>query len=210
MTVQELTDGLTQEYGSETTSYGAIQRLGSRSMGVGGLDTLAAYNQEFNQHYNQVSTEHQVIAVRAYIKGLHPDYLQYMILSENNLSNMSAARTAATTAMAKNDMVVLAKSNHDIQKARAINQRKPATESVSSAVDGYRDGNTHVNLSAIGEPDQEEGNASEAQLAAASSNRLSNRPERKEGFRLSNKQRTQLYNENRCFNCHKVGHIKDD
>jgi hypothetical protein len=126
------------------------------------------------------------------------------------MSSMSAARTAATTAMAKHDMVVLAKSNHEIQKARAIIQRKPATDSVSSAVDGYRDGNARVNLNAIGEPDHREGNAVEAQLAAASSNRFPSRPERKEGFRLSSKQRTQLYNENRCFNCYRVGHIKDD
>jgi hypothetical protein len=209
MTVQELADGLTQEYGSETTSYGAIQRLESLSMGVGGLDTLAAYNQQFNQYYNQVSTEHQVIATRAYVKGLLPEYLKYIVLSEDNLSNMSAARAAATRAMAKHDMVTLATSNHEIQKARATNQRKPATESISPAVDSYRDGNTRVNLNVMGEPDHGEGNAVEAQLAAASS-RFSSRPERKEGFRLSSKQRTQLYSENRCFNCHKVGHIKDD
>ena len=60
LTIQELADGLTQEYASETTSLAALQKLESLNMGTEGCNTIGAYNAMFHKYYNQCSLRTRV------------------------------------------------------------------------------------------------------------------------------------------------------
>ena len=83
LTVQELADGLTQEYGRETTSDEALQSLETLSMSSPGCSTLENYNSVYNRYYNKCSANAQPIAVRCYIKGLAPKYMKWVDMSDD-------------------------------------------------------------------------------------------------------------------------------
>jgi hypothetical protein len=236
LTVRELADGLTQEYGNETTSFAALQRLESLSMASPGCSTLPEYNAVFNRFYNQCTVADQLIANRCYIKGLHPKYLKWIVLSEEVYTNLAEAKAAATRAVAKHDMMQLNYANFDLQKGRAsVAQRlenkwfEDDSRKSSSQVGPARTWTTNdytgtkVNLNSFAvladldtpgeemEDTQSTADQREAQVAAiSSSSGHSSGSGKRKGIFLTEAQRNMLRNENRCFKCYKVGHIKSE
>lgn len=117
LTLEELANGLVQEYGSETTSAAALLKIESLSMNISeGCDTVAGYNSKFSQYYNLLSTRDQVSAVRSYIKGIAPRYLKYIMYGDTNFATLAEAKAAVTQAVAKHDQLELAYANHQQQK----------------------------------------------------------------------------------------------
>ena len=235
LTVQELADGLTQEYGSETISSAALQRLESLTMASSGCSTLAGYNAEFNSLYNHCSVSDQPIANRCYIKGLHSKYLKWLVLSEEVYSNLAEAKAAATRAVAKHDMMLLNYANFDLQKGRAAAVQKLQNSSLASddhsrsasATSTSQQYNRHwnknsytgtkVNLSAVtdpgtpdayGETDDDPDHSEEGKISVVSSTPSGSNSNGQETFPLTEAQQVMLRKDNRCFKCFKVGHIK--
>ena len=124
LTIEELADGLVQEYGSETTSAAALQKIESLAMGVSeGCDTVSSYNAKFSIYYNLLSVRDQISAVRSYIKGIAPRYLKYIMYGDTNFKTLAEAKAAVTQAVAKHDQLELAYANHQ-QHKKAGNRNK--------------------------------------------------------------------------------------
>jgi hypothetical protein len=234
LTVDELADGLTQEYGKETTSDEALQKLETLSMSSPGCSSLSEYNSTYNRYYNKCSANALPIAVRCYIKGLAPKYLKHVEMTDDIYTSLPAARAAATKAAAKYDMLQLSYVNHDLQSARASNRKEAnggtssGPSSSSAAVSNYKwtgenhqaGGNQNLNAFSVLAPadddddDREESNyihnagQGEAQVAAVSATGTRTAPPKQKGFKLTPEQRDLLRRERRCFKCHKVGHVK--
>jgi hypothetical protein len=229
LTVQELADGLTQEYGSETTSSAAVQRLEALSMVSLGCATLAGYNAEFNKLYNQCSVSDQPIATRCYIKGLLPKYMKWLVLSDDVYTNLAEAKAAATRAVAKHDMMLLNYANFDLQKGRSaaaqklqnsstLSSERSSSSTTSSQQNNKRWNNsgftgTKVSLSALvdsdspeqwGETDDDDTNdQQEGKVAIVSSVGQGNgsipNPNDQGTFPLTDAQQAMLRKGNRCF-----------
>lgn len=212
LTVQELADGLTVEYGSEMTSFNALVKLDTLSMAFGAFSTLSSYNSEFHKWYNQVAVQDQAIAIRNYVKGIHPSYLKHWDFSVK-LSTLGDAKTEATKAVAKHDMLQLSYQNYELQKNRAISNRtanngpQPTKPTPSISYTG------RVNLNVIeegkssadsGETGEAEGVEGRVAVVGVSSPPQNN--SKSQRFPLTDEQLEMLRSENRCFKCHKVGH----
>jgi hypothetical protein len=217
LNVQELADGLAQEYGSETTSFAALQKLEALTMASPGCSTLAGYNSEFNRWYNQCLKPEQPVAIRCYIQGLLPKYIKHLDMAGPSLyTTLSVARAAATAAVAKEEMIALSYNKFNAQKARggaptsqkqSFHSRPPST-STSTSYQG-----TAVDLRTIVDTESsesvpEEGEREEGQVAAIQTPRSNNNQSRTgRRYQLSDKERDLLSADRRCFNCYKVGHI---
>ena len=94
MTIDELADGLTQEYGSETTSAAALLKLESLSMASEECKTLQLYHSTFSKYYNLLNINDQVHAVRCYVKGIAPKYLKYMVYTDSSFKTLAEAKSA--------------------------------------------------------------------------------------------------------------------
>ena len=118
LTLEELADGLVQEYGSEITSAAALLKIESLSMNISeGCDTVAGYNAQFSELYNELlSPREQIAAIRSYIKGVAPRYLKYIVYNGTNFTTLAGAKAAVTDAVAKHDQLELAYANHQQQK----------------------------------------------------------------------------------------------
>jgi hypothetical protein len=230
LTVVELADGLTQEYGRETTSDEALQKLETLTMSSPGCSTLQEYNATYNRYYNKCSANTIPIAVRCYIKGLLPKYMKHIEMTDDIYTSLPAARAAATKAVAKYDMLQLSYINHDLQTARASSRRESnggTSSEHSSAVSlsNYKrstegtqiGGNQNLNAFSILAPpddddDRDESNRSadmgEAQVAAVAATATRAFSQKQTGLRLTPEHRDLLRRERRCFKCHKVGHLK--
>ena len=227
LSIQELADGLTQEYGSEITSKAALQKIESLTMGHRDCSSLTKYNTLFNKQYNLLNGDDQLYAVRAYQKGLAPA-LQKIIYSKNlSIHTLAEARAAATLAAAEYDAIELAYKQYNEQKSRSApdaEKHKKYTPSTATTSDSYQSHRGRgwenrdafkVNLGSISEPhhDTEEtsptlrGNDDrpEGQIAAV---RVAER-DRKE-IRLTPEETAMMREENRCFRCHKPNHRRRD
>ena len=231
LTVRELADGLTQEYGRETTSDEALQCLETLSMSSPGCSTLENYNSVYNRYYNKCSANAQPIAVRCYIKGLAPKYMKWVDMSDDIYTSLPKARAAATKAVAKYDMLQLSYANHDLQTARASARKEQnggtANGHASSVVPlsnvkrsngGNTGGMQNLNaFSILAPPDDDDDDREDstpkaapaaAQVAAVASTATRVVTPKQTGWRLTQEQRDLLQQERRCFKCHKVGHVK--
>ena len=212
LTVQELADGLTQEYGSETTSAAALQKLETLSMASPGCATLAGYNSEFNKLYNQCSQKDHSIAIRCYVKGLHPKYLKWMVMTEDIYNNLAEVKAAATRAVAKHEMMQLNYANFDLQKGRAAAAQKSKQFARPISGEGTTVNLNFVNESAggngVGEGENDTTPSAEGQVAAISSSHVASAGSggQRSGFQLTDEQRKMLIRERRCFKCHKRNH----
>jgi hypothetical protein len=141
LTVEELASGLSQEYGSETTSQAALQKLETLTMANEKCRTLQEYHCEFNKYYNLLNSRDQAHAVRCYIKGIAPKYLKYVVFSDTNFNSLAEAKAAVTLAAAKHDQLEIAYSNYQQQKGRSSN----APSHRSSNMGNRRQGNSNHN-----------------------------------------------------------------
>jgi hypothetical protein len=238
LTVEELADGLAQEYGSEVTSEAALQILESITMSSPGCSTLTEYNNAFNKQYNLCSTKDQPIAVRCYVKGLHPKYLELVLQAGERYSNLAEARAAATNAVTKYQQLQIARENHRIQ-TRASGVSSGTASTVKSATSGDygvkrtwdsdRFPGTKVNLNAFsvladsdnpgGAEDDDDDDVSPgstqdpptvARAAVMASPATSKYTPNTKKYQLTKEQVDMLRSENRCFKCHKPNHMKKD
>jgi hypothetical protein len=122
MTLKELADGLVQEYGSETTSQAALQKLETLSMANEGCQTLTEYHTVFSKYYNQLNAKDQQYAVRCYIKGIAPKYLKYVVFNDTNFNSLAEAKAAVSLAVAKHDQLELAYANFNQQRGKRDNK----------------------------------------------------------------------------------------
>jgi hypothetical protein len=235
LTLQELADGLAQEYGSEVTSEAALQALEGITMASPGCSTLQDYNKTFNQQYNLCSTKDQPIAVRCYIKGLHPKYLELVLQAGDRYSTLAEARAAATKAVAKYQQLQISKENFKAQ-TRAGSVPSVATSTVKFATagdygvkrwDSERYLGTKVNLntfSVLADSDEPGADNDDnvtlcstpdpspavAQAAVMSSSATSKPTGGPKKYQLTKEQVDMLRSENRCFKCYKPNHMKKD
>jgi len=237
LTVEELANGLAQEYGSEVTSEAALQTLESITMSSPGCSTLTEYNTAFNKQYNLCSTKDQPIAVRCYIKGLYPKYLELVLQAGDRYSTLAEARAAATKAVAKYQQLQIARENHRIQtRASAVpsgtaSTMKPATQGDYGGKrwDTERFPGTKVNLNAFSvladsdnpggadddddddspgsTPDPPPAVARAAVMSSPASSKPAASPKK---YQLTKEQVDMLRSENRCFKCYKPNHMKKD
>jgi hypothetical protein len=235
LTVEELANGLAQEYGSEVTSEAALQTLESITMSSPGCSTLTEYNTAFNKQYNLCSTKDQPIAVRCYIKGLYPKYLELVLQAGDRYSTLAEARAAATKAVAKYQQLQIARENHRIQtRASGVpsgtaSTIKPATPGDYGVKrwDSDRFPGTKVNLNAFSvladsdnpggaddDDDVSPGSTPDpptiAHAAVMSSSTTSKSTPNPKKFQLTKEQVEMLRSENRCFKCYKPNHMKKD
>jgi hypothetical protein len=250
LTVEELADGLSQEYGSETTSASALQKLETLSMASEGCSTISGYNTVFAKYYNLCSAKDQFYAARYYIKGILPKYVRH--LNKTEFDTLAEAKAAVTLAVAKCDHLELAYTNYQQQKARGSTQRQQhqrQSQSSSAISSNYtttsnnnhnnrrssrrrwETGNNnnndtfHVSLSSIRDysnddteniREEGENEENEGQVAAVSSVNMKGRYNNnnnnniRRGVRLTADQIQMLMKENRCFNCYRPGHRKDE
>jgi hypothetical protein len=168
MTLEELADGLVQEYGSETTSQAALQKLETLSMANDGCQTLSEYHAVFAKYYNQLNVRDQAYAVRCYIKGIAPKYLKYVVFSDTNFGTLAEAKAAVTLAVAKHDQLELAYANYNQQKGRRDTKtskqqyRKPSTgvNHHNSTNGSHNSNNNHDNNNSAKRMDSNNGNSS--------------------------------------------------
>jgi hypothetical protein len=191
-----------------------------------GCNTLTGYNSEFNKWYNQCSAQEQSTAIRCYIRGLLPKYIKHLEMSPGLYTSLATARAAATSAVAKEEMIALSFNNFNAQKARSfvsptqsINKnrqwssynRQPTSNIVTTtSINGQQ---PTVDLRSIAdtqssETEAEERHVEEEQVSVIQPARNnSNRSSSRSGYQLSNAEQQMLKNERRCFHCHKFGHI---
>jgi len=231
LTVQELADGLTQEYGSETTSDAALQRLKTLSMATKGCSTLQEYNASFNREYNKCSAKHQSIAVHQYVFGLHPEYLKLILQSGDGYATLAQAKAAATKAAAKRDQIIIAEQNFSLQSQNMSRfdssaGRWPPAKGTQRWDSEVQVGKVNLNaFSALAdmvspgedeETDHHSPGSPEGQVAALTyvgpvSSPASNKPPSAttlKRYQLSKEQVEMLRRENRCFRCYKANHMK--
>jgi hypothetical protein len=231
LTVEELADGLTQEYGRETTSDEALQKLETLTMESPGCSTIQGYNATYNSYYNRCSANVQPIAIRCYIKGIAHRYLKWVEMTDEVYTSLPKARAAVVNAVSKYDLLELNHRNHDLQAARASVRKESNGGSASdhsSAVsfsNNYRrstegnqvGGKQNLNaFSVLASPDDDDEDREEstrtdtnreAQVAAVST-ATRDFPPKQTGLRLTQEQRELLRRERRCYKCHKAGHIR--
>jgi hypothetical protein len=153
LSLEELANGLSQEYGSETTSQAALQKLESLTMANEKCSTLQEYNTEFSKYYNLLNTKDQTYAVRCYIKGIAPKYLKYVVFNDTNFNSLAEAKAAVTLAVAKHEQLEIAYANYQQQKGKSFNKtskmpsRKPSTgiNHHRNAADHHKSNNNHSN-----------------------------------------------------------------
>jgi hypothetical protein len=232
LTVEELADGLTQEYGRETTSDEALQKLETLTMESPGCSTIQGYNATYNSYYNRCSANVQPIAIRCYIKGIAHKYLKWVEMTDEVYTSLPKARAAVVNAVSKYDLLELNHRNHDLQAARASVRKESNGGSASdhsSAVsfsNNYRrstegnqvGGKQNLNaFSVLASPDDDDEDREEstrtdtnreAQVAAVSATATRDFPPKQTGLRLTQEQRELLRRERRCYKCHKAGHIR--
>jgi hypothetical protein len=236
LTVEELADGLTQEYGSEVTSKAALQRIESLTMAHKDCSSLNKYNTVFNSQYNLLNIEDQPFAVRAYTKGLLPAYQKIILAKSLSTRTLAEARAAATLAAAEQETVDLAFTLFREQKNRSVSEthkqkRYPTSSATSDSYQPTR-GRVWENKdkfkvdlgsisSSLHEDEDEETNTNmsdnnvrpEGQVAAVMAGEQNNRSKgggNSREIRLTPEETAMLREENRCFRCHKPNHRRVD
>jgi hypothetical protein len=229
LSLVELADGLTLEYGSETTSTAALQKLEALTMASEGCQTIHSYNATFSRWYNLCSTKDQTYAAHCYMKGIHPKYLKYINYTDLNLNSLAEAKAAVTLAVVKHDTIELSYNSYNRQKVKStvqINQTKKYQGNQRRRWE--KDSTFKVNLSNINQAletnsaaveddaelgeneDREEGQIAVVSNRGASAGSKAYSGSKSKGVKLTQEQLKMLMAENRCFNCHKVGHKKPD
>jgi hypothetical protein len=233
MTIDELANGLAQEYGSETTSAAALLKLETLSMASEECKTLAQYHSVFSRYYNLLNISDQAHAVRYYVKGIAPKYLKYMVYGDTSFKTLAEAKAAVTLAVAKHDQIELSYQNFNQQKGRgnvATSKQAPSpyrrnnnNNSNNSNNNDNRNGNNtnrnrrwesvspyQVQLSRIADTSVEEGDddvshEDENERKEGQIAAVSSLP-RTNRLWLNPEQLELLRKEKRCFNCHQAGH----
>jgi hypothetical protein len=189
------------------------------------FNTIQTYNTEFNKLYSLLSPQNQIIAVDAYISGLLPKYQKEIDKPDDKPWTLTTVREAAVKAVTKVDRVDMAfkrfnaitsknkTSGYSTGSGAVPRKRGWGRQRQASYNDVTSGSGTAASISQIQtnvtdmEGDEKEPGEGIPSIAAIQPRPS---PSSKQGFKLSEDQRTMLRNEGRCFHCHQQGHMKPD
>jgi hypothetical protein len=224
MDMKELKEGLAIEYGSDVASAAALDRIKMLTMANEKFNTIQTYNTEFNKLYSLLSPQNQIIAVDAYISGLLPKYQKEIDKPDDKPWTLTTVREAAVKAVTKVDRVDMAfkrfnaitsknkTSGYSTGSGAVPRKRGWGRQRQASYNDVTSGSGTAASISQIQtnvtdmEGDEKEPGEGIPSIAAIQPRSSPS----KQGFKLSEDQRTMLRNEGRCFHCHQQGHMKPD
>ena len=75
----------------------------------------------------------QSIAVRCYIKGIHPKYIKFLKYNDSMYTSLAEAKAAVTLAVAQHDQVEIGYANFNAQKARGVAVHRQTSSNINTS-----------------------------------------------------------------------------